>query len=181
MRRTPIDADGWIHRALARLPEDADGALADFDQALATDPTSTRALQNRAILLAEHFQRFRDALRSLNRMLELDPEKADAFFMRGVLRARMQDRDAALADARAALRLNSSALAFYQAACILAETSRVDVADGAIAVQLLAEALRTRGPAGRPDEGGSRPRTDRDTGGLASLAGVVCRFAAHER
>ncbi len=139
---TPIDVDGWNQRSLARLPDDPSGAVDDLDQALTLDPRSRRALKNRAIILAEHFGNSEEALVSVNRMLEMDPHDTDALFMRGTLRARLQQRNAAVEDAHAALKLNASALACYQAACILAETSRGTPDDGAVAVRLLGMSLQ---------------------------------------
>jgi tetratricopeptide (TPR) repeat protein len=142
MRRRPTDALSWIARGMARLADDAPGALADFEEALALNPRSRSALQNKAHVLAERLQRTEEAVRVLDRVLELYPEYVPARSGRGVLHARQGRRDAALADAREALARDGRPQTRYQAACIYAMTSRQHPADRGKALQLLAEALR---------------------------------------
>ena len=58
---------------MARLGSDPAAALEDFDQALALQPPSLSALQNKAHVLAEHLGRNRDALAVLDRLVERCP------------------------------------------------------------------------------------------------------------
>src|SRR5205085_1528691 len=68
MRRQPgeRDEDGWVERGLARVGGDPEGALADFERALAINPQSFRGLQNKAALLVDKFGRDADALRVMH-------------------------------------------------------------------------------------------------------------------
>jgi tetratricopeptide (TPR) repeat protein len=149
LRREPIDDDGWVLRSAKRFAMgDADGALADVDRALLLNPTSSRALRNRALILANALERFGEAIESLDRVLQLEPQDCHALVMRGLLKARMEDRRGAINDARRAVRMKPAALTFYQAAMILAtaaqvaeEDSGAGERDGAEAVRLLSIAL----------------------------------------
>jgi len=67
MRRRPTDEKSWIARGFARMNKDPQAGLADFDQALALNPRSRSALQNKAHLLAEKLQRSQEALAVLDR------------------------------------------------------------------------------------------------------------------
>jgi len=146
LARTPADERSWNARGLARLPEDPRGALADFEQALELYPHSTMTLRNKAHVLAEHLEKPQDALAALDAVVAAAPKDAAAWSGRGVLRARLGQRDAALDDAQQALARTRDPLLTYQAACIFAQTSRTAPADAAQAVQLLAVAWQ-----GRPD------------------------------
>src|SRR5262249_44792445 len=72
LRREPNDEKSFIARGLARLPGDANGALADFDQALALNPRSLAALQNKAHVLAK-LGRNEAALGTLDGLVALYP------------------------------------------------------------------------------------------------------------
>ena len=100
--RTPTDPESWVARGLARLPRDAMGALADFDQALRLDPGSRSALQNKASTLSERFGRTKDAVKVLDRAVALYPDFVPARVGRGVLLARLGRRDEAIRDAQEA-------------------------------------------------------------------------------
>ena len=89
-------------RGLARLPGDPHGALADFDAALALNPRSQSALQNKANVLSEHLGRTEEAIRVLDTAIEHHPDYVKALAGRGVLLARLGRREAALRDAQAA-------------------------------------------------------------------------------
>ncbi len=142
LRRQPTDETSWVARGWARLDDDATGALADFDAALRLNPRSRSAMQNKAHVLAEKLGRTEEAIRVLDRLLELYPDFVPARAGRAVLRARLGRRDDALADAREALARDGRPATRYQVACVYALTSRVSAADGTKALQLLAEALR---------------------------------------
>ena len=130
LRRRPNDELSWIFRGLARLKDDPKGALADFDAALAINPRSKSALENKAFVLAERLGRPEEAIRVYDTTLLHHPDDAKAVGPRGVYHARLGRRDAALADARAALALGDQALTaqdqaftIYQVAGIYALTS----------------------------------------------------------
>ena len=88
LKRQPRDPDDFVARGLARLPLDTQGALADFDAALALDPRHVEALQDKASLLGETLGRPEEALKVLDRLLSDHPERVQALCGRGVQLAR---------------------------------------------------------------------------------------------
>jgi serine/threonine protein kinase/Flp pilus assembly protein TadD len=142
LRREPADEKSWIARGLARLPADPAAALADFERALALNPRSRAALQNKAHVLAEKLKRPEEAIRVLDQAVALYPDYVPARGGRGVVQARLGRRDAALEDARGCLTRDGHPRTRYQVACIYALTSRQAPADGRRALDLLAEVLR---------------------------------------
>ena len=93
MRRRPNDELSWIFRGLARLKDDPEGALSDFDAALAINPRSKSALENKAFVLAERLGRPEDAIRVYDTTLLHHPDDAKAVGPRGVYHARLGRRD----------------------------------------------------------------------------------------
>ena len=67
LRRRPDDELSWIFRGLARLKDDPQGALSDFDAALAINRRSKSALENKAFVLAERLGRPEEAIEVYNR------------------------------------------------------------------------------------------------------------------
>jgi serine/threonine protein kinase/tetratricopeptide (TPR) repeat protein len=149
LRRRPDDELSWIFRGLARLQDDPEGALSDFDAALSINPRSKSALENKAFVLAERLGRPEEAIRVYDTTLLHHPDDAKAVGPRGVYHARLGRREAALSDARAALALGDQAptaqeqaFTIYQVAGIFALTSRQQPEDRREALRLLALALR---------------------------------------
>ena len=142
LKRRPDDDLSWIVHGLARLEDDPNGALSDFDVALAINPRSKSASQNKAHVLGERLGRTEEAIHALTTALLHNPDDANASGARGVYHARLGRRDAALADARAALGLSDQAFTIYQAAGIYALTSAQQPEDAREALRLLAIALR---------------------------------------
>jgi eukaryotic-like serine/threonine-protein kinase len=142
IKREPRDELSWIVRGLARLANDAAGALADYDAALALNPRSHSALQNKANVLAEPLGRTEEAIQVLDTAIRLEPEAVDSLAGRGVLLARLGRWDAARTDARNALSLPHQPLHLYQVAGIYALTSKHELNDRREALRLLAEAFR---------------------------------------
>jgi serine/threonine protein kinase/Flp pilus assembly protein TadD len=141
LRRVPEDEKSWIARGIARMAADMPGALADFRKAAELNPRSLAALQNQAHALAE-LGRTADALRVLDRELDLYPDYVQARADRGVLRARLGQREVAHEDADDALKRALDAGVEYQAACTYALTSRQDADDASQALHYLSSALR---------------------------------------
>ncbi len=141
LRQEPTDEPGWVARGLVRLPDDTAGALADFEKALSDNPRSLAALQNTAHVLGRT-GRTEEAVRTLNRAVELYPDFVPSRAGRGVYLARLGRRSAALEDAREALLRDGSPSNLYQVAGIYALTSRQEPGDRAEAYRLLALALR---------------------------------------
>jgi eukaryotic-like serine/threonine-protein kinase len=142
LRRKPKDELSWIVRGLARLENDPNAALADFDAALSLNPRSKSALQNKAHVLGERLGRTEDAVKVLGTAIRYYPDDANATGARGVYHGRIGRRDAALADARAALAQSDQSFTVYQVAGIYALTSRQHPEDRREALRLLAIALR---------------------------------------
>jgi serine/threonine protein kinase/Tfp pilus assembly protein PilF len=142
LRLEPADETSWVARGLARLSSDPAAALADFERALALNPRSRAALQNKAHVLAEKLNRPEEAIRALDQAVALYPDYVPARGGRGVVLARLGRRDAALEDARGCLARDGRPRTRYQVACIYALTSREAPADRRVALGLLVEALR---------------------------------------
>jgi tetratricopeptide (TPR) repeat protein len=142
LRRTPSDELSWIARGVARLADEPEQALADFQQSLALNPRSIPAQQNIAHVLAERLGRIDEALEALNQLLLLDQENAQTLASRGVLFARSGKRAEALADAQAALAASDAPLVVYQAGCTYSLTSTREKQDADMAVQLISRALK---------------------------------------
>jgi tetratricopeptide (TPR) repeat protein len=138
----PTRESDWVARGVAWLPAEPSKALADFDRALAVNPQSLGALQNRAHTLSKYLKRPDEAIAALSRAVELYPDDWRPIAGRGVLLARAGQRDKALRDAEAALRLDREPLNAYQVAGIYALTSKVVTGDRHEALRLLGDALR---------------------------------------
>jgi serine/threonine protein kinase/Tfp pilus assembly protein PilF len=142
LRRPPVDEKSWLSRGYARLEKDPRGALEDFEQALRLNPRSAAGLQNKAHVLAEKLGQTSEALQVLNRAVELNPDSAVARAGRGMLHARLGQRDPALRDAEETLLRDAGPPRLYQVACIHALTSAQHPEDRLRAFQLLSSALR---------------------------------------
>jgi serine/threonine protein kinase/Flp pilus assembly protein TadD len=141
LRCKPTDEKSWVARGVAKLPGDLPGALADFKMAEELNARSLAALQNQAHVLSK-LGRNEEAIDVLNRGIELYPDYVPARAGRGVLRARLKQRDAALEDANEALARDFGPATQYQVAGIFALTSRQDPDDQAQALHYLSSALR---------------------------------------
>ena len=142
LRREPRDDLGWVVRALSREAGDSASALLDLDRALAINPRSLDALQNKAYVLAERLGRIEEAEVVLDRAVAHHPDYVPSRSARGVLRAILGRRDAALLDARESLWRDTSPRILYQVAGIYAVTSRQVPEDRVEAYRLLSTALR---------------------------------------
>src|SRR5262249_54805650 len=105
-------------------------------------PRSFDGLQNKAALLSDKFRRDADALRVMDEAVRHYPDAVLVRGGRGILLARQGKRTLALADAREALVLDTSAEIRYQVAGIYALTSKQDGDDKIKALHLLSSALR---------------------------------------
>jgi tetratricopeptide (TPR) repeat protein len=148
LRQKPVDFQGWMDRGMARLRQkDAQGALADFAAASACKRHSREAIQNQSYVLGELLKRPADAIRLMDRQLELDPNQPVVVAGRGVYHAQLGHRKEAVADAtRAATKAPREGQVLYRAACIFALTSRSapdPTADRHQAIGYLARALES--------------------------------------
>jgi eukaryotic-like serine/threonine-protein kinase len=142
LRIEPTDEQGWVERGLARLASDPAAAVADFDKALETNPCSLPALQDKAHALSKYLKRTRDAVAVLDEAVRHYPHDVRPRAGRGVLLARLGEREAAVRDAEEALTRDASPPTLYFAADIYALTSQKEPDDRKEALRLLAAALR---------------------------------------
>ena len=84
--------------------QDSD-ALADFEGALAADPSTWRAVHNRGVLRAKLGQ-YEEAIEDFNQTIRLNPKFANAYFNRGELRYEMGEFAAAIQDYDATVKLS---------------------------------------------------------------------------
>src|SRR5262249_25467798 len=98
LRQEPTDEKSWIARGMARLPKDAEGALADFRKAVELNPRSLAGLQNVAHALSK-LDRNEEAVRALDTVVRFHPDFVPARIGRGVILARLGRRDEAHKDA----------------------------------------------------------------------------------
>jgi serine/threonine protein kinase/Tfp pilus assembly protein PilF len=141
LRGEPRDERDLTARGLVRQPRDPRAALADYESALKLNPHYLTALQNKANVLGEDLARTEEAVATLDTLLAFYPNYVPALAGRGVLYARLGRREAALADAREALRKDSKPYNVYQVAGIYALTSRQNSDDRREALRLLESAL----------------------------------------
>jgi tetratricopeptide (TPR) repeat protein len=141
LRLTPSDELSWIARGLARLREAPEQSLLDFQMATRLNPRSYAAWRNIAHVYAERLNRPQDAIAVLNGLLEWSDRPATDLVSRGVLLARLGQRDKAHHDARRVLTLSPAAKEQFQVACIYALTSGPDNDDADVALALVEKAI----------------------------------------
>jgi tetratricopeptide (TPR) repeat protein len=142
LRRPPVDEKSWLSRGYARMTKDPHAALQDFEEALKLNPRSAAALQNKAHVLAEKLHKPQQALKALDRAVQLNPDAVLARVGRGVLHARLGQREPALLDAEESLLRDATPPLLYRAACIYSLTSAQHADDRLLAFQRLSAALR---------------------------------------
>ena len=141
-KREPTHELGYIVRGLSRIDSDPAAAVADFDRALALNPRSLEALQDKAVVLADKFDRIAESEAILDRAVTLYPDFVPSRSSRGVMRAILGRREAAHVDARESLWRDTSPRNLYQLAGIYAVTSKQVPEDRFEAYRLLSTALR---------------------------------------
>jgi tetratricopeptide (TPR) repeat protein len=126
----PTDALSWNVRGEWKRdsrPRDVAGAHADFDAALALDPTSLPALRNKANLLSEDSAHWAEAIQILDRVLELAPESVGDRAGRTVLLSRVGRTEEALREVAACAAKTRDGMTLYQlasAALVAGDKSR---------------------------------------------------------
>ena len=94
----PRAAAVYINRASARYAKgDAEGALADLDQAISIRPRLAIAFYNRGTIYANQ-EKAKAALADFDQAIKLDPRMANAYHNRGNLKYLSKNLDGALAD-----------------------------------------------------------------------------------
>jgi serine/threonine protein kinase/tetratricopeptide (TPR) repeat protein len=132
----------WIARGNCDLHDDLPAAINDFDEALQVNPHSSIALLNKAIALAKIPGRMEEAVGVLNGALELYPSSADLLNARAIYLARLGQRDGAVRDTEACLRLDPRPMNRYMAADVYALCSRSHPEDAKRALGNLAAAFK---------------------------------------
>jgi tetratricopeptide (TPR) repeat protein len=139
--REPRTAESYVCRGAVRAKSDVGAARKDFQSAVRLSPYSLPGRYNEAFLLSERLGQTQEALHLLGDLVERYPNQARVRAARGILRARLGQREAAHEDRRIALTLeNDSGEVLFQAACIQALTARTQQ-DADKALDLLAKAL----------------------------------------
>jgi serine/threonine protein kinase/tetratricopeptide (TPR) repeat protein len=146
LRRRPDDADSWAARGYYQMRLDRAAALNDVDEALRLDPRCRQALMAKAQIVSEDRnkspqERAQAGVKVLSQAIEYYPAAADFRASRGVLLARLGKQEAALVDAREALRLDHGPAIRYQVAGIYFLTAARCPEHRVIAYSLLALAL----------------------------------------
>jgi len=116
---SPLDRLSWCargERKLALEPRDVAGAIRDFDEALALDPTFLNALRDKASALSEDLRDIGKAIQLLDRVLQLDPDSQSDRAGRAVLLARAGKHAEALQEVNATAAGPCDALIHYQLA-----------------------------------------------------------------
>lgn len=142
LKLIPTDEQSWISRGYAKLNTNPEAALEDYQEALELNPSSRSALLKMVNVLADHLSQPDEAIELVNQMLTSNEQDTDALASRAILQARMNQRDAALADVQRLLQLSRSPQMLFQAACALSLTSRSEESDAAKALTLLSQAVQ---------------------------------------
>ena len=137
----PSDESDYIARGVAYLPAEPKKALADFETAAALNPRSLTAYQNAAHVLSTYLDRDTDAVKTLDKAIDIYPAFVPARAGRAVLLARAGKRADAQRDATESLRRDTSPLNLYQLAGVYALTSKDNADDRREALRLLAAAF----------------------------------------
>lgn len=94
--------------------DDVQGALADYNKAIALNPQSVKAYYNREILKEDKLNDVQGALADYNKAITLDPKDALAYYNRGGLKVtKLNDIQGALADYDRAITLNPQLATAY--------------------------------------------------------------------
>jgi serine/threonine protein kinase/Flp pilus assembly protein TadD len=141
MKLEPTDEITWVTRGTARMNSDTLGAIKDFDSALALNARSIVALQNKAYVLSCRNQT-EDAIKVLDKEVDLYPEYTPARAGRGVLLARLGKWEVAKKDADEAIRQDHSPSNMFQVAGIYALLTKHDPVHKDEAIRLLSAAIR---------------------------------------
>ena len=121
INREPRDAISWSAGGVGRVRTDPAAALADFDGAIAADPSYREAYLKKRALLADRVKRPADAILALDPVLELFPDYVEARAVRAIYAARPGRSELAKADAVACLAADSSPFRTYQMAGVYAQ------------------------------------------------------------
>ena len=142
LKNPPVEDQDRIERGLAQVDTNPKASLADFEAVLATNPRNRDALHNKVFVLGERLNRTEDAIKSLDRFLELYPDSLEALGSRGVYHARLGHVKEARSDAVECYRRDHSPAGLYQQASLFGMLAARDPVAKDDAVRLLAESLQ---------------------------------------
>ena len=141
LRSTPRDEYSWVARGVAKISADPEAALADFAEAVKLNPRFQPAWQNIAHVHSQLNQTDK-AIEAMDQLVDIDARDAGSLASRGVLLARLGERDEAITDATRALEISQDALLVYQVGCIYSLVGREHPGDAKTAIQFVAKALQ---------------------------------------
>lgn len=119
-RVQPRSAQAWVARGAAIANSAPHQAIKDFDEAMLLNAYSLSAMESKAYVLSDVLLQISDAIKVLDRAIELFPENASIRASRGVLLARSGQSENALKDAQDSLALQVVPAVEYRVACIYA-------------------------------------------------------------
>jgi tetratricopeptide (TPR) repeat protein len=144
LARTPQDELSWVARGEHLLAKEPQAALTACDEAMKLNHRCVPALQLKVHLLSERLNRTLEAIMLLDRAVEWYPDHVPFRAGRGVLLARVGQRDRALADAEESLLRDTQPSNLYQVGCIYALTAKETPEDRFKAMELIGKALRAQ-------------------------------------
>ncbi len=137
LKLVPEDELSWTtlgYYAIAKNPEQA---ISYFQNAIRLNPRSADAWVNCATVYTDNLNDVPKAIECMDQLIKIEPENPTHLATRGALYARVDNRDAALADAQAALKLSSSGEALYRVGSIFARLTEKHPVDGEQAMKLI--------------------------------------------
>ncbi len=123
LKIAPRDLNDYLARGYLHLKDSPREALADFQAAERIDANNPSALQNLANIYAERLGEATKSIAYLDRLISLRPSEAGPLASRGILKARLKDFQAAIADAEAAAAMSLSGREKLQIAGVYAMAS----------------------------------------------------------
>jgi protein O-mannosyl-transferase len=104
IRKYPDNYLAYSLRGTAKMKDDPEGALEDFDASIARYGVNPLSYNNRGNIYLQQ-KKFREALQDYNSAISSDPKMDEAYNNRGAIKGMMGDLDGALADFNRALEL----------------------------------------------------------------------------
>ena len=146
VQRQPTDHKSFFRRGVAIMKISPERAIEDFQKAIELNPRSYGAHRNWAYVLGERLQRYEDAIKILDQMLEWSHTPSNELISRAVMFGRLGQRNDAIRDVKAAIRLRQDGKSLFQAACVYSLASAIPAnqkseQDAAVAVKFVQRAI----------------------------------------
>ncbi len=142
LKLIPRDELSWTSRGFYNVENDPQQAISDFQNAIRLNPRSTGAWENCAAVYADKLNDLPKAIGCMDELVRIEPENSTHWASRGALHARADNREAALADAQAALKLSNTGETLYRVGSLFARLADKHPEDGAQAMTLILAAAR---------------------------------------